>query len=41
MGTTVEVMSGVEAGERVVVRGNESLRPGQAVEVVDERGEAP
>ncbi len=26
-----------EAGEQVVVRGNESLQPGQAVEVVDER----
>ncbi len=39
MGETVEVLSGVEAGERVVVRGNESLQPGQAVEVITGRGE--
>ncbi len=39
MGETVEVRSGVEAGEQVVVRGNESLQPGQPLEVVDGSGE--
>lgn len=34
MGETVEVRSGLKGGERVVVRGNESLQAGQAVEVV-------
>jgi RND family efflux transporter MFP subunit len=34
MGETVEVRSGIESGERVVVRGNESLQPGQALEVI-------
>jgi RND family efflux transporter MFP subunit len=32
----VHVLSGLERGERVVVRGNESLRPGQRVQVVGE-----
>ncbi len=34
MGEMVEVQSGLKAGERVVVRGNESLQAGQAVEVI-------
>jgi len=33
---TVEVLDGLEAGARVVVRGNEVLQEGQAVRVVDE-----
>lgn len=33
-GQTVEVTSGLEAGEKVVVRGNERLQPGNAVRVV-------
>ena len=30
-GDRIEIVSGLEAGEVVVVRGNERLRPGQAV----------
>lgn len=33
--TGVEVLTGLEAGELVVTRGNENLRPGQEVKVVD------
>lgn len=34
----VEILSGVEAGERVIIRGNENLIPGQPVRIVaDER----
>ena len=35
VGPRFEVLDGVAAGERVVVRGNERLRPGQAVRVGD------
>jgi multidrug efflux pump subunit AcrA (membrane-fusion protein) len=31
VGDRIEIVSGLEAGEVVVVRGNERLRPGQAV----------
>ena len=31
LGNRIEVLSGVEPGAQVVVRGNERLRPGQAV----------
>jgi RND family efflux transporter MFP subunit len=34
-GAQVEILEGIEAGDRVVVRGNERLRNGQAVRVVD------
>ncbi len=33
IGNRVEVMTGLSAGERVVIRGNERLRPGQAVRI--------
>ena len=32
----VEIKEGLAAGEPVVIRGNESLRQGQAVRIVDE-----
>jgi multidrug efflux pump subunit AcrA (membrane-fusion protein) len=35
VGTEVEVLEGLESGDRVVVRGNEALRDGQAVRVVE------
>jgi len=34
-GEDVEVLGGVSAGDRVVIRGNERLQPGQAVTVMD------
>jgi RND family efflux transporter MFP subunit len=34
-GDDIEVLGGVSAGDRVVVRGNERLQPGQAVTVLD------
>ena len=34
----VQVLSGVKEGERVVVRGNESLREGQTVRIAEARG---
>ncbi len=41
VGARFEVLGGVTAGEAVVVRGNERLRPGQAVQVGDpDSGEA-
>ncbi len=33
---SIEILAGIESGARVVVRGNESLREGQAVEVLPE-----
>lgn len=38
LGPSVEVVRGLEAGVTVVVRGNEGLREGQAVEVLPESG---
>jgi RND family efflux transporter MFP subunit len=35
IGAQVEVLEGISAGERVVIRGNESLRNGQAVRITD------
>ena len=35
-GANVEILSGLAAGERVVVRGNEALRDGQPVRVADD-----
>ena len=32
----VEIREGLSAGERVVIKGNESLRSGQAVTILDE-----
>lgn len=40
LGEFVEVESGVEAGDRIVVRGNESLVDGQAVRLVTPTGNA-
>jgi len=37
-GNRVEVLAGLSAGERVVIRGNERLRPGQAVSVAGSPG---
>ena len=34
-GDDIEVLGGVSAGDRVVIRGNERLQPGQAVTVLD------
>jgi hypothetical protein len=34
----VQVLSGVKEDERVVVRGNESLREGQTVRIAEARG---
>jgi RND family efflux transporter MFP subunit len=34
-GTEVEILEGIEPGDRVVVRGNERLRSGQAVRIVE------
>jgi multidrug efflux pump subunit AcrA (membrane-fusion protein) len=34
-GAQVEVLEGIEPGDRVVVRGNERLRNGQAVRITD------
>jgi multidrug efflux pump subunit AcrA (membrane-fusion protein) len=36
-GSRVEVLEGLEQGERVIVRGNERLRDGQAVRVTGSR----
>lgn len=38
-GEQVEILKGLRAGERIVVRGNESLRDGQAVKIVAGRRE--
>lgn len=38
LGNEVVVRDGLSAGERVVVRGNEGLREGQNVEVIDDAG---
>lgn len=42
-GTDVEIVSGLETGETVVLRGHQSLREGMAVKIVSERkaGDAP
>lgn len=40
-GDRVEVVDGLEAGRTVVVRGNENLREGQEVRVVETRGAEP
>jgi len=34
-GDDIEVLGGVSAGDRVVIRGNERLQPGQAVSILD------
>lgn len=34
-GQRLEVLEGLEVGERVVIRGNEQLKPGQAISVAD------
>jgi hypothetical protein len=34
-GTQIEVLDGIEPADRVVVRGNERLRSGQTVRVVE------
>jgi multidrug efflux pump subunit AcrA (membrane-fusion protein) len=34
-GTQIEVLEGIEAADRVVVRGNERLRTGQSVRIVE------
>jgi len=36
VGARFEVLSGLEPGETVVVRGNERLRPGQALRIGSE-----
>jgi multidrug efflux pump subunit AcrA (membrane-fusion protein) len=36
LGETVEIVSGLDTAQPVVVRGNESLREGQAVRIVGE-----
>jgi len=40
-GGRVEIVSGVEAGEQVVVEGNEQLEPGMAVRTGDGEGQPP
>ena len=35
MGLWVGVADGIDAGDRVIVRGAERLSPGQAVDVID------
>jgi multidrug efflux pump subunit AcrA (membrane-fusion protein) len=34
-GDDIEISGEISAGERVVVRGNERLQPGQAVQIMD------
>jgi RND family efflux transporter MFP subunit len=34
----MEILTGVQAGDRVIVRGNENLVPGQALQVIDNEG---
>jgi multidrug efflux pump subunit AcrA (membrane-fusion protein) len=36
VGSRMEVLRGLDEGERVVVRGNERLRPGAKVQVIGE-----
>jgi hypothetical protein len=38
LGDRFEVLSGLVAGDEVVVRGNERLRPGQVIAPIDEGG---
>ena len=40
-GATIEVRGGVSVGDLVVVTGNERLRPGQPVQVVEQSSETP
>ena len=39
MGNRLEVVRGLNEGDMVVTRGNERLRPGQAVRILDDDSE--